>query len=138
MPDDAYQALVNDLACALTPYHDRPADRLNAVMLVLEPFGLDRLELAESLASADTWIYVEAFDPDQVKHLLGEADIWPELIREEAQLSAAIDAASPETRRRYGLLVSENRAARDLIRPDLDLARVAQIEAMGIGDLTTL
>lgn len=89
LPDDTYRALVNDLACALTPFHDRPADRLDAVMAVLEPFGLDRLELAESFAGANTWFYVEAFDPDQVKHILGEADIWPELIREGAELENA-------------------------------------------------
>lgn len=73
LADDAHLALVGDLACEMTFYHDRPADLLKAVTVVLADYGVDRPELAASLADAEPWPYTEPFDPDQVLHLLDQA-----------------------------------------------------------------
>lgn len=84
LPGEAYQALVNDLACALSPYHALPADRLAAVTAVLFDHDLHRPELAVLLTEAERWPVLEEFEGDQVRYLLGEeGGIWPESIREE-------------------------------------------------------
>jgi hypothetical protein len=75
LPEDAHLALVGDLACELTFYHNRPADCLKAVTVVLADYGLAWPALAKSLAEAEPWPCTEVFDPEQVLHMLDQANV---------------------------------------------------------------